>query len=184
MRSRDSRCVDSITSPACTEKPECSQENKDHQLGESPLPDGRIRIFRENGRERLSYLGEQLVRYVPIKAPVEVNVGTDDLVLYETRKVATERFGFSFKHGRVNGWDERTQWLNTVRNYRGKPIRFELRRRWDGHVDYTRDALASTFDYRTIAASFTVKARDRFEYPATVVQHHQANARQSRFNLR
>ena len=37
-----------------------------------PLPDGLVRVFRKNGREGMSFLGEQLVRYVPVKAPIEV----------------------------------------------------------------------------------------------------------------
>jgi hypothetical protein len=54
----------------------------------------------------------------------------------------------------------------------------------EGHIDYTKDEVASTFDDRTIAATFTVKARDTFEYPATVVQHHAKNAKQSLIDLR
>ena len=40
--------------------------------------------FRDNGKDGLSYLGQQVVRYVPIKAEIEVNLGPDDLVVYET----------------------------------------------------------------------------------------------------
>ena len=74
-----------------------------HKLGDSPLPDGQVRVFRENGQDGLSYLGQQLIRYVPIKASIEVNLGPDDLVVYETRKTSTERFNFTFKHARVIG---------------------------------------------------------------------------------
>ena len=40
--------------------------------------------FRDNGKDGLSYLGQQVVRYVPIKAEIEVSLGPDDLVVYET----------------------------------------------------------------------------------------------------
>ena len=160
------------------------KNNEKHGLGESPLPDGKIRIFRQNGREGLSYLGEQLVRYVPIQAPIEVNVGPDDLVVYGTRRTKTERFNFTFYKGRVTGWDTRTRWLDTIRNYRGKPIVFELRRRWPGHVDYVKDGLATRFDYQTVQLKFGIAAHDKIEYPAEVVVHEGKNARQSRIDLR
>src|SRR5436305_5025056 len=33
--------------------------NKESRLGTSPLPDGVVRVFRENGRDGLSYLTQQ-----------------------------------------------------------------------------------------------------------------------------
>ncbi|GAF75788.1 unnamed protein product, partial [marine sediment metagenome] len=60
--------------------------DKEHKLGESPMPDGMFRIFRDNGREGLAFLAEQSIKYVPIKAKAEINVGADKLVVYERRK--------------------------------------------------------------------------------------------------
>jgi len=164
------------------------RNDDEHKLGESPLPNGRVRIFRDNGADGLSYLGEQLIRYVPIKAEIEVNLGPDDLVVYRTRKAATERMNFHFRlsNGReyVDGWDERTEWLDTIRNYRTKGIAFELRRLWGGHVDYTSEVKTTLFDHRTIEAKFTVPARGKREYPATVVLHQGVNSKQSRIELK
>jgi len=165
------------------------RNDDEHKLGDCPLPNGRVRIFRDNGADGLSYLGEQLIRYVPIKAEIEVNLGPDDLVVYRTRKAATERLNFHFRRdsrGReyVDGWDERTEWLDTIRNYRTKPITFELRRLWSGHVDYTSEVKTTLFDYRTIEAKFTVPARGKREYPATVVLHQGVNSKQSRIELK
>jgi len=164
------------------------RNDDEHKLGQSPLPNGRVRIFRDNGADGLSYLGEQLIRYVPIKAEIEVNLGPDDLVVYETRKMSTERFNFHFRRSGVreyvNGWDEKTKWVDTIRNYRTKPITFELRRMWPGHVDYVSEVKTTLFDYRTIEAKFPVKARDKKQYPCTVTTHHGVNSKQSRINLK
>ncbi|MHC5011378.1 MAG: hypothetical protein ACYTG6_10565, partial [Planctomycetota bacterium] len=164
------------------------KNDEEHGLGESPLPDGRVRLFRENGRDGLSFLGEQLIRYVPIQAPIEVNLGPDDLVIYERRAVATERYNFHFRtSGRtevVDGWDERTAWIDTIRNYRTKAIRFELRRQWPGHVDYGSEVATSLFDFQTIEATFAVDARGPVPYPYTVVRHLGTNAKQQRIDLR
>ena len=160
------------------------RNDKQHTLGESPLPDGRVRLFRENSRGGLSYLGDQLLRYVPIKAPIEVNLGPDDLVVYASRKARTERFNFSFHRERVNGWDERQSWMDTIQNYRTKPIVFELRRRWKGDVEYSAEGPAALADFQTIEARFTLTPRSRHRYPATIVRHNGANQSQSRILLR
>jgi len=164
------------------------RNDDEHKLGESPLPNGRVRIFRDNGADGLSYLGEQLIRYGPNKAEIEGNLGPDDLVVYRTRKASTERLNFHFRRSGireyVDGWDERTEWLDTIRNYRTKPIAFELRRRWAGHVEYTSEVTTTLFDYRTIEAKFTVPARGKREYPATVVLHQGVNSKQSRIELK
>ncbi|MHC4862058.1 MAG: hypothetical protein ACYTDY_18415, partial [Planctomycetota bacterium] len=160
------------------------RNDAEHKLGESPLPDGRVRVFRRNGRDGMSFLGEQIVRYVPIKAEIEVNLGVDELVVYETKKLETRRLNFSFHSNHVNGWDERTQWLDTIRNYRGKPIRFELRRQWPGHIDYQSEIRTGLFDHQTIDVKLDVDARGRAAYPCTVVSHFGANKKQSRIELR
>jgi len=164
------------------------KNDEEHKLGESPLPDGLVRVFRDNGREGLSFLGEQQVRYAPIASRVEVNLGPDDLVVYETTRRATERLNFAFDtNGRneyVVGWDEKTDWTDGIRNYRDKPVRFELQRIWDGDVDYSSEIRTGLFDFRTALVAFDVPAHGRFEYPATVVLHQGRNAKQNRIQLR
>jgi hypothetical protein len=161
----------------------------EHKLGESPLPDGRVNLFRDNGADGLSFLATQQIRYVPIKAKIEVNLGPDDLVVYETRKMSTERLKFQFrrdKQGReyVCGWDETTHWVDTIRNYRTKPITFELRRIWPGDIEYNSEVKTTLFDFRTTETKFTIGARGKTEYPATVTQHHGKNAKQNTVKLK
>ena len=162
--------------------------SEEHKLGDSPLPDGRVRLFRRNADDGMSFLGEQRVRYVPIKAKVEINLGPDDLVTYESRKASTQRVAFRFRvHNRreyVDGWDERTHWLDRVRNARGEPIRFELRRVWPGDIEYTSEAETKLFDFHTTEATFRVSGRAHFDYPCAVLQHHGRNRTQERVRLK
>ncbi len=161
-----------------------------HKLGNSPLPDGQVRVFRENGREGLSFLGTQRIRYVPVKAEIEVNLGSDDLVVYEMRKMSTERFNFDFswvgrpKRAVVVGWDEKCQWKDTIRNYRTKPITFELRRKWFGDVDYRSETKTKLFDYNTIETTFTIAPRGKKEYRCTVTTHNGTNKKQHHIKLK
>jgi len=154
-------------------------------LGQCPLPNGRVRLFRDNGKEGLSFLASQQVRYVPVKAAIEINLGNDDLVVYETRRNETERMRFRFdRHNNVIGWDEQTDWLDTIRNFRDKPITLELRRRWNGDVEYSSEVETTSFDFRTVETTFTVDALDEVQYPCTILRHMARNQKQSRVVLR
>ena len=161
------------------------KNDDDHKLGESPLPDGLIRVFRENGKEGLSYLGEQQVNYVPIKADIEINLGPDDLVVYETKKMSTKRINFHFDdYKNVDGWDEVQEWTDIIRNYHDKPIVFELRRVWDGDIEYKSDMETELFDYRTVEVKFTVKPRDKTEYDYVLTHHFGHNKKQDRIEIK
>ena len=161
------------------------RNDEEHKLGDSPLPNGLVRVFRDNGADGLSYLGEKLLRYVPIKAEIEVNLGPDDLVVYETRRTQVERFNFQFNvHNQVTGWDEKQQWIHTIRNYREKPIAFELRLQIGGDVEYTSEVKTTLFDYRTTETKLPVAARSKREYPCTVLIHQGSNAKQQRIKLK
>jgi len=174
------------------------RNDAEHKLGESPLPDGQVNLYRQlapvglppladdGGRpsDGLAFVARQQIRYVPIKAEIEINTGPDDLVVYETRRMRMERLNFAFSpHNTVSGWDEKSLWNDTIRNYRTKPITFELRRQWDGDVDYQSEVKSALFDYRTVETTFTIPARSKTDYPATVTTHMGSNKRQDRVNL-
>jgi hypothetical protein len=161
------------------------RNDEEHKLGESPLPDGLVRIFRDNGSDGLAYLGEKLLRYVPIKAEIEVNLGPDDLVVYEMKKDQVSRLNFAFDQwNHVTGWDEKQQWIHTIRNYREKPIAFELRLMLPGDVEYTSEVQTILFDYRTTETKLSVAPRAKKDYPCTVLTHQGTNAKQQRIQLK
>jgi len=164
------------------------KNDSEHKLGESPLPDGLVRIFRDNGQDGLSFLGQQVINYVPVKADIEVNLGQDDLVFYETWKMDEKRLNFHFNWSGnkeyVDGWDEEQKWVDTIHNYRAKPIVFELQRVWTGDVEYHSDTETTLFDFHTIQAKLTVEPRSKAEYAATIVTHNGDNAKQNRIKLK
>jgi len=154
-----------------------------HKLGECPLPDGMFRVFRDNGRDGLAFLGEQKVHYVPIKAKAEVNLGVDKLVVFERRKASTRRDNFTFHRGHVVGWDEEQKWTDEIRNYRAKRIKLELRRVYQGDVDFWSEIKTGVFDYQTVEVTLGVRPGTVREYPHTVVIHHGRNAKQTRVRI-
>jgi hypothetical protein len=162
------------------------KNDEEHGLGGSPLPDGRLRVLRRNADEGLSVLGEEVVSYVPIQAPIEINLGPDDRVDCETVAGGTRRYDFRFDHrpARVVGWTEETKWQDRVRNSRDREIVFELQRVLDGDVEHSSEVDTKLFDYRTIETRFVVAPRGEMTYPSTVVRRQGASQRQQRVALR
>ncbi|MFT5525533.1 MAG: hypothetical protein ACI9HK_003503 [Pirellulaceae bacterium] len=154
----------------------------EHKLGDSPMPDGRVRVFRQNAQGGLSIQGTQLLNYVPIQAAIEVNLGPDDLVVYQRRRTATRRSDFTFHATNKNviGWNETQQWEEVIRNYRSEPIQFELRLRMDGDVEVVADHNASSIDFNTVEVKMEVPAAGSVKYPHTDTVRHQNNAKQNR----
>ena len=65
--------------------------DKDSKLGTTPLPDGMVRVFRHNGRDGLSFLVAQPIKYVPIGDKIELNLGPDPEVIFDLIKLRTWR---------------------------------------------------------------------------------------------
>src|ERR1700710_2608438 len=74
--------------------------DKPSKLGTTPLPDGAVRLFRDNGRGGLSYLTAQNIKYIPIGDKIELNLGVDPNVIFELIKLRSSRDNIWMK---VNG---------------------------------------------------------------------------------
>jgi len=157
----------------------------EHKLGTTPLPDGLVRTFRDNGRDGLCFLGQQRNKYVPIKEDIELNVGTDDEVVHERTCMSVKRDNFIFDHipPVVVGWDESYSWKEEIRNYKGKAIRMEVRHQIPGDIELDAEA-AKLHDYRTVEFSFEVKAHKQLPWHYDYTQHQGRNATQSRIRLK
>ena len=136
-------------------------------LGSTPLPDGDVRLFRENGNDGLSYLVQHHTKYVPIGQKIELNLGRDREVIHEWIKMDHHRDNFWFREGSsrryyspdqgqtikpnytVAGWDEHEQWVERIRNYRDEPIKVEIRRSFYGHVIFTSELDPKLYDYQS-----------------------------------
>ncbi len=153
----------------------------EHKLGTTPLPDGVVRTFRDNGKDGLAFLGQQTTKYVPIKADIELNVGLDDEVVEEAKCLSVARSNFTFAGSppRVAGWDETRSWKEEIRNYRDKAIRMEVRRVISGDVDLVAEA-SKIHDFQTVEFTFDVKPHEKFSWSYRYTQHLGRNAKQNR----
>jgi hypothetical protein len=176
--------------------------DKDSKLGTTPLPDGAVRVFRDNGRDGLSYLASQSVKYIPIGDKIELNLGRDPSVTFELVKLRASRDEIWMKRGAANtflrvgqpgvqiavnssvvGWDDHEVYAQRVRNYTAKPIEVEVRRTFPGHVVFRSSLKPTLFDYQTAQFTAGVQAGQKVDLLFEIVRHQGRNAKQNNVTL-
>jgi len=160
--------------------------DSEHKMGESPLPDGVIRVFRDNGKDGLAYYTTQATKYIPIKEKIELNVGTDDEIVYERSVLDLARSDFIFDHTPpvVVGWNETRKWQEELRNYRAKAIKVEIRHVLGGHVEFAMEDSPKLFDYHTVEYVVEVPARKTQRWLSDGLFHLGRNQKQDRVELK
>jgi hypothetical protein len=161
--------------------------DKEHKLGESPLPDGVIRVFRDNGKGGLNFFTAQTVKYIPIKEKVELNVGTDDQIVYDRVILDVSRSNFLYsneRNPRVIGWDEARKWQEEIRNYRTKGIRLEIRHVLPGDVEFTMEVPGlKLYDFQTVEYTVELPAGTTRKYGSDGTFHLGRAQKQGRVKL-
>jgi hypothetical protein len=178
------------------------RNDKKSKLGTTPLPDGMVRVFRDNGRDGLSFIVAQPTKYIPIGDEIELNLGPDSEVTFELvkgrvwrdhiwmslngtnvlRRVDDGKIAVEVR-GSVVGWDEHTYYIQHVRNFTGKPIELEIRRLLPGHIVFRNALGAVLHDYQTVQMTATVNGGQRAELRYEVVQHMGRNEKQANVKI-
>jgi len=173
------------------------RNDKDSRLGTTPLPDGMVRVFRDNGRDGLSYLTAQPTKYIAIGDKIELNLGPDPEVIFELVKLRVWRDNIWLcNHGTsvyyradepgllveinssVAGWDDHAVYAQRVRNYSGKPIEVEVRRGFGGHTVFRSSLRAKSHDYHTVEYTAAVPPGKKADLLYEILQHQGHNATQ------
>ena len=102
----------------------------EHNLGETPIPDGVVKIFGNASEQgHLSYVGETYTKYIPVGEEVELNLGTARLVKVEPKLMEFKTDNYVFdSNDNVAGWDEKRTWRMEITNARAIPIEIEITR--------------------------------------------------------
>ncbi len=97
-------------------------------LGEAPLPNGSVRVFSENGKRDLAYVGATQMAYVPVGDRFEWNLGPDSDLLLERGLLDTKRDNIVLdRDGRsVKAFDETFTFRARAHNTRGIPVKLEV----------------------------------------------------------
>ncbi len=159
------------------------KNNTESNLGTTPLPDGVVRVYRDNGREGLAFLAAQNVKHVPIGDDIELNLGPDRQVIHEWIKLKTWRDNVWFQRSGVSvyknlggvhkieindavvGWEDHVQYVERIRNYSGKPINVEIRRAFPGHTVFISKLNPTQHDFQTVQLTATCPPGQKTELP-------------------
>jgi hypothetical protein len=176
--------------------------NVESKLGTTPLPDGVVRVFRDNGRGGLSYLTQQAIKYVPIGDKLELNLGVDPEVIFELvklrafrdelwlqihgtsdyRKVGSDEV-MRVENASLVGWDDHEIFAQRIRNYTSKPIEVEVRRTIPGHVIFKSRLEPKLHDYQTVEFLTRVAPAQRVDLLYEVVRKQGISAKQNNVTL-
>ena len=178
------------------------RNDKESKLGTTPLPDGVVRVFRDNGRDGLSFLMAQSIKYIAIGDKIELNLGPDPEVIFELIKLKVWRDNIWLRvdgtdvyrrvdvpniqiqvRSSVVGWDDHTIYTQRVRNYSAKPIDLEVRRSFDGHAIVRSQLTATNHDFRTVEYTATVPSGDQADLLYELLLHQGRNAKQNSVTL-
>ncbi len=176
--------------------------DKESKLDTTPLPDGTVRLFRRNGRDGLTYLTAQPIKYVPIGDKFELNLGVDPEVIFDLVKLRTsrdelwmlvnganiyrrvDRAGVQIEvNSTVAGWDDRATFAQRVRNYTKKPIDLEIRRTLPGHVVFRSELPVKNHDFQTVQYTANVKPGEKANLLYETVQRQGYNAKQNNVTI-
>ena len=106
------------------------KNDKAHQLGDTPIPGGTIKVYRGvDPAQHLAYEGQSTFKYIPVEQDVELSLGPVANVVVEPKLMDFKTDQYLFDgHGDVSGWDEIREWKFTVKNTRAVAVRAELTR--------------------------------------------------------
>mgnify|MGYP006427452789 CR=1 FL=1 len=178
------------------------ENTEDNDLGDAPLPDGVVRVFKQTEQAGLTYVGQQSTPYVPIGEEVELNMGVDPSVRFELEPLRAYREGIwaAFNNnvrrrldqpgvrirdaGRVVGWNEHVVADRVIRNFTDRAITVAVRRPIRGDARFITDVVqTSTHDANTVAYTAEVPAGETRRIRHEVMSRKGENAKQNRVQV-
>ncbi|HUU16504.1 MAG TPA: DUF4139 domain-containing protein [Sedimentisphaerales bacterium] len=154
------------------------KNDKEHELGETPIPGGMLKVYRNAGDEgHLSYTGQSSFKYIPVDEDVELNLGAVANVVVEPKLMnfQTENYRFD-RRGDVSGWDEVRTFKIEVKNTRDIDVKVEIKRNFNtSYWDLARSGDIDNFekvDADTIKFTLTLKPRSKREFGYVLRTYH------------
>jgi len=148
--------------------------DEEHNLGETPIPNGTVKIYSQAEQDYLSYVGGTNIKYIPVDEEVELNLGPARLAKVEPilMDFKTDNFMFN-KKGNVAGWDEIRTWKMEVTNTQTLPVEIEITRGF-GTAYWTLQADIPYEKHDATHARFNVELQPRSKrtFAYTVTTYH------------
>ncbi|HBF43507.1 MAG TPA: hypothetical protein DDW42_07755 [Desulfobacteraceae bacterium] len=154
------------------------KNDKDHKLGDTPIPGGIIKVFRNVDQGgHLSYEGQSAFKYIPVDEDVELNLGAVSNVIVRPKLMdyKTEQYLFDHK-GNIIGWDEIRDFEIEVKNTRRIPAKVEITRNFNtSSWDIKKTAFSGYYekvDLDTVKFSLNLNAHETKRFNYTLTTHH------------
>jgi len=154
------------------------KNDKEHELGETPIPGGILKVYRSVGDEgHLSYTGQSSFKYIPVDEDVELNLGAVANVVVEPKLMdfKTENYRFD-RRGNVSGWDEVRTFKIEVKNTRDIDVKVEIKRNFNtSYWKLTRSGDIDNFekvDADTVKFTLMLKPRSKREFGYILRTYH------------
>jgi len=154
----------------------------EHKLGETPMPDGMVRIYgRADAEGHLSYVGGTGVKYIPVGEEVELNLGPARLVEVQPTLMDFSTANYVFDaNDNIAGWDEVRTWKIEIANARTVPVEIEVTRGfetpyWTLGLD-RKSVSYEKYDATHARFTLTVPVRTKRQFEYTVTTYHGVRA--------
>jgi hypothetical protein len=157
------------------------KNDQEHELGETPIPGGMLKVYRGVGNEgHLSYTGQSEFKYIPVDEDVELNLGAVADVVVEPKLMdyKTENYRFD-RRGNVSGWDEVRTFKVEVKNTRDIDVKVEIKRNFNTtYWDLSRNGDSGEYDkvekedMNTIKFTISLQSRTNKKFEYTLRSYH------------
>ena len=141
------------------------KNDKASKLGNEPLPDGAVRVFRIATDDQLyAFVGATAVKYIPINEQVEMELGADQDVLIKPTLMNWEKTNLAFdQNGNVKGWTTKETWKIELQNSRDIDVTVDVRRNFSGDWTLVTQAANEKVDANKVKFVVPLKAREKRE---------------------
>ncbi|MCA8910411.1 MAG: DUF4139 domain-containing protein [Planctomycetes bacterium] len=133
-----------------------------HKLGREPLPAGIVRLFRDAGSNRLSFVGQVYTDYIPKNDEVKVNAGFDPEVQLKMKRTSFKKDNLTFRWSGnrqyIVGWDTVEDFEIEIKNFRKRAVDFEVNVVMNGDFDFDSKTKSTKIDFRTQRFTLTMEA--------------------------
>jgi hypothetical protein len=149
--------------------------DEEHNLGDTPLPDGSVKIYGiADSDGLLSYVGTAGMKYIPVSEEIELNLGAARLVRVEPTlmEFKTENYLFDTDDN-ISGWDEIRTWDIKITNTRPLPVDIEIMRGFGtAYWSIASDTDYTKYDYQHARWKLMIEPRTKRTFSYTVRTYH------------
>ncbi len=134
------------------------RNDKPHNLGEEPLPDGEVLIYQSRENNTRYFFGRSLSKYIPIGETWEIDLGADPEVVVKPTLARWAVTDVEFHdNSEPSGWDVKEDWTIEILNSRNQPISIEADQNFSGDFAFASEASHEKYDLDSIRFKRTLQ---------------------------